>query len=60
MNVLKKLQGQPEHRKMIMLWGMVIVLTVILGAWFIKRFDQRFRDFSQKEFVEQFKAPDFG
>lgn len=59
MDILKRLQVQPEHIRRIILWGTVIVLGLILGVWWIKRFSQRLENFSQKEFIEQLKIPDF-
>lgn len=59
MDILKRLQTQPEYIRRIILWGTVIVLGLILGVWWIKRFSQRLENFSQKEFTEQLKIPDF-
>jgi len=59
MDIFKRLRTQPEYIRRIILWGTVIVLGLILGVWWIKRFSQRLENFSQKGFVEQLKIPDF-
>lgn len=59
MNILRRIQNQPEKTRKIILWLIVIIIGTGLLIWWIKNFQQRFESFKVKELKEELNLPSF-
>ena len=57
MDILKKLQNQPESTRKIILWSIIIVIGIGLLFLWSKNFQQKLKNFQIEEFKEELKLP---
>lgn len=57
MNILKKLQNQPEYIRKIILWATVIIIASLLGIFWLYNSARRIKEFPKEEFMEQLEIP---
>lgn len=57
MKFLHKLQNLPESQRRIILWGIVIVIGVGLGAWWVKGVGERLRELKNIDIKKEFPLP---
>lgn len=59
MDILKKIQNQPERLKKIILWSITIVIGIVLITPLMKNFQQKLKSFEIEKFKEELKLPSF-
>ncbi len=58
-NILKKIQGQPEKVRKIILWIIIVVLGFAFFLAWVQGLKQRLREAREERFFEQLKPPRF-
>lgn len=53
MNILKKLQKQPEHIRKMILWIAVVVVGLGLAIWWIHSSYWKIKEFQPKEIIKE-------
>lgn len=59
MDIVSKLQQQPEHIRKIILWTVVIILGVVLLGWWLRNSYNALEKLQSENVVEQFELPAF-
>ncbi len=57
MDIVKKLQNQPEYIRKIILWLIVIIIGLSLLVWWVKSFSQKLKEFEKEEFIGGLNLP---
>jgi len=52
---LNKLRSKPKHIRKIILWITVIVIFLILAAWWLYGSYRKIKNFPKEEFFKEFK-----
>lgn len=56
MNFIKKIQGQPESVRKMILWSVVVILGLGLAIWWINNSYQKFKEFEKEKFMKDLPA----
>lgn len=59
MDVLKKIQSQPEGTRKIILWAVMIVLGFVFVFTWVQGLKQRLKELREQRPLEQLKLPQF-
>ncbi len=57
MNIFKKIQNLPAHKKKIIFWSVLIVVGFLLLFFWGKNFAEKIRSLKVQNFLEEFKIP---
>lgn len=57
MNILQKIQNQPEKNRKFILWAAVVIIGLVLLFFQAKNFQKNFQDFKIKEFKDKLNLP---
>lgn len=57
MDILKKIQNQPEYIRKIIFWVIIIILSAGVLFWWGRRAEQKLKGFREEEFIERLNLP---
>lgn len=59
MDIVSKLQRQPEHIRKIILWTVVIILGIALLGWWLRNSYNTLQQLQSEDVIEQLELPAF-
>lgn len=51
----KELQNKPYHTRKIIFWSILIILSIVMGFWWIKTTQKRFSQIQNPEYFQRLK-----